>query len=956
MEISEPFGKLLRVSGKPTATKTIEQWIERDLSEAAASGTLPAAFDVDGIVHEVSELLAAGRCPILTGEAGIGKTAVVHELARRIYEGNGPDCFQGKRLLQISFQRQAAPLKRPNELAGRMQDLIDALAEDGEGIAIFIRDLPLAGTFGLTSHLATLAYRLGGRVIGEGHPAAIQAMLEFNEELEQYYYVLTLEEPSLERYARILENWSREQGRRFDRHYAPDALQQALNVTHRFLARSRMPRKALDLLAQVGTLAAGGRTINQADVIDRFCTYHRTPRVLLDPDMPLDLSALEDSFSAEMLGQPEAVKAVVNMIGMVKAGLSDMRRPFGVFLFVGPTGVGKTHMAQLLAEYLFGSKDRMIRFNMADYPEENDASRLFGDPDAGREPQRRGLLTMRMMGHPFAVLLLDELEKSHRKVHDRFLQLVDEGQFISGTGESVFCRSMIIIATSNAGSQIYRGQTFGFGTSDDLPRQDRDIDRVLEKHFRTEFLNRFDHVVHFHPLTREDIRTIALRELTHLQHRSGLTQRRLTLDVDESVLDWLTAHGYDPEHGARMLRRTIERSVTTALSDVIVRHNPKPESCIDLTVRHNRIAAHLQTEPELPAVKASVAVPVGTTEKIRTLDKAALLREAEALVRAAQNLLDLLSRKREERARLLENMNAPGFWESYGQRRDTLDRFRELDVAVRAEDRFAQSLVRLAETIQSPESESLEMRQIVSRYENAAKAFLEWENRLAEEGDNAVWVIIGNADPFERAGQWIEDLAEMELSWCRRLHFACAVAAFEHAEDELSRVVLDVEGPGAERYLTPEVGLHRRLRHGNRDHKARVDILPKGPSPAGLWPGLAPADRSRRQAAANRSPRGRRALRINPEVLGRIELSKRGLAVDLLGASDRLLSHLLFDLQRAWGDAASEPAPVARVYCIEGGGAKDPRTGVVVHRLKDVLRGNLDPFLDGWRRHARSDG
>lgn len=930
------------MTGKQDPLAVIEQWAERDLTLAAAAGELPRAFDADGVVHEVRELLTAGRCPILSGEAGIGKTAVVYEVARRLHEGDGPECLMGKRLLQVSLLRQAAPLKRPNELASRMQELIDALGEVGEEFALFIRDLPLASTFGLTSHLGTLAYRLGGRVIGEGHPSALQAMLEYNEELEQYYYVLTLEEPSLERCARILEHWSREQAERFDKHFDADALQQALNVTHRFLARSRMPRKALDLLAQVGTLVGEERRITQADVINRFCTYHRTPRVLLDPALPLDLSALEEQFSSEVLGQPEAVQAVVNMIGMVKAGLSDMRRPFGVFLFVGPTGVGKTHLAQLLAEYLFGSRDRMIRFNMADYPEEGDAVRLFGDPDGAREPQRRGLLTTRMMGHPFAVVLLDELEKAHAKVHDRFLQLVDEGQFINGAGESVSCRSMIVIATSNAGSHIYRGRTFGFGTIDDLERQDRDVDRVLDSHFRAEFLNRFDHVVHFHPLTREDIRTIALRELEHLQRRTGLTQRRLSLDIDESVLDWLTAHGYDPDHGARMLRRTIERSVTTAISDVIVRSNPSAGACICLAVRHNRIVAYLRAAAEPAEVRAPVAVPVGTTEQVRSLDREGLLQEAETLLQNAQSLLDSLRRKREERGRLLESMNVAGFWERQEQRRETLDRFRELDVSVRLEDRFAAPILRLADWLHDEEPASPDLRQSADRFESAALALREWEDRLAEEGGHAIWLVISNADLFDGGGEWIETLAEMEIGWCRRLHCSGSVAAYELNGDEVSRVVLDIEGPGVERYFGCEAGIHRRTRHGNRDQKARVEVIPKGASPSGRWPGLSAARRART------------VFRLNPQFHGRIELAHRGMTVELLGAHERLLTHLLFDLSRVWGDCAAEPLSVARVYGVDGG-AKDPRTGAVMYRLKDVFRGQLNPFLEGWRQHLRQE-
>ena len=296
-------------------------------------------------------------------------------------------------------------------------------------------------------------------------------------ELEQSYVLIHVEEPQPEIAARMLEAWSRDQAESRERVFTKGALEQSLYLTHRFLAQNRLPGKVFDLLGQLGSLGKEGRPVTEIDVIDRFCTNHKMPRALIDPGAPLNLADLETNFARRVLGQQEAIDAVMHMISPIKAGLSDMRRPFGVFLFAGPTRAGKTHIAQLLAEYLFGGKDRMVRLNMADYPNDRDAALLFGDPGEYGLQERRGLLTRQLMGRPFTVLLLDEFEKAHPKIHDRFLQLIDEGCFVNVAGETISCRSSIIIATTNAGAELYRTQAFGFAVAANVEGSDHELDR-----------------------------------------------------------------------------------------------------------------------------------------------------------------------------------------------------------------------------------------------------------------------------------------------------------------------------------------------------------------------------------------------------------------------------------------------------------------------------------------------
>jgi len=556
--------------GRKAHEKAVAQWMERDLTAAALAGELAPAFEIEDTLHQVLEIIASGKHPVLVGPSGVGKTAIIHELIRRATAGRGPSQLENRRVLQFSLRHRAAALKTTDLMRPNLQKLMTALHEFRDTIVPFFRDFHLAYTFDIESQFQALGFRFPGVILAEGVPTEIMTMFEYEPDLHENYVILNVEEPSLERTACIMDAWAAEQAKERGTHFSKGAQEEALHLGHRFLARAHLPRKALDLLVQVASLKGTGSEVTAVDVIDRFCRNHRVPRALVDPAIPLDLGELQKRFSDRVLGQPEAARGVIQMVGLIKAGLSDLRRPFGVFLFVGPTGVGKTHLAQLLAEYLFGSSDRLLRLNMADYPKELDAGLLFGIPEANSLSLKRGVLTQRIAGHPFAGLLLDEFEKTHTKVHDRFLQLFDEGVFINGAGETISCRSMILIATTNAGAEVYRGHALGFAGLTDLQTMVKEVDRRLSQHFRFEFLNRFDQVIHFHPLTREHIRTIALRELEKLKERGGLTRRGYGLEVDESVLDWLTAHGYDPHYGARFLRRTIERHVTTAIAEVVV--------------------------------------------------------------------------------------------------------------------------------------------------------------------------------------------------------------------------------------------------------------------------------------------------------------------------------------------------------------------------------------------------
>jgi ATP-dependent Clp protease ATP-binding subunit ClpC len=949
---------------RTSAIKVLEDWTERDLSAALEQGDLAPAFAVDEQIAMASDALLSGRNLMVSGEAGIGKTALIRELVRRAARDGEPAALAGRRVLQFSFRHRAATLHKPEMLLPETQRLIEVLLDAKGQIVPFFRDFHRAYYFDVEAQLLSLGHRLTAPILGEGEPNALSSLFEYMPELEQQYAQLHLEEPDFARTALILEQWAAYGASRTGRRFTSDALDEALHLSHRFLARNRMPRKALDLLVQVESLTGGRREITRGDVIERFVKTHHVPHAMVDPAVPLDLEALEAQLGQTLLGQAEAVGALARMIGLIKSGLSDTRRPFGVFLFAGPTGVGKTHAAQLLAQRLFGSRERMVRLNMADFQTNTAPAVLFGDPGGSKLSERRGTLTQRVAGHPFAVLLLDEFEKAHEKIADQFLQLFDEGAFINGNGETVACRSMIIIATSNVGAELYREQAAGFA-SQDLARLQHELQRKLAQRFRIELLNRFDQVVHFKPLSRADVRIIAARELQSLKERIGFKRSGMELDIDESVLDWLAVHGYDPRFGARFLRRALEREVTSAVASLLVRGTLPAGTRGLVTVRRDRVEARLiAAEDGSPSKKELVTLPSGSGARsaespragarTKSLDRESLRRTAADLLTAAAGLRTALGVKRDEASRLLDALNAPGFWDA-ADSRNTLERYRSLDVAIEVESRFARTLDDLDRLMQetSPWRDLARAARIV---EAAARALHGWQARAADESARELWLLISRADPMQSAESWLIELAKMELAWCRRVHLHAAIVAAEAAEGEWSRIILHVEGPGAASYLAMEEGLHRLVQKSGPDLKARVDLLSRETGAAAEAVAAADATDAAREPAFRIAPIKTRSGPLDVEMTcsGRLEMDSHGVVIDLIGADPRTLAALLADLEahRRGGTDDRDRAAVSRIYGKDGVAARDPRTGATMARPKDVRKGELDPFLDAWRARA----
>jgi MoxR-like ATPase len=890
----------------------IDDWIDLDLS--ACVDRLAPAFELAGLVRRVEDILAQeGRSPVLTGPRGVGKTAVIHELVRRAGAGEGT--LAGARVVQISLAAVAGRFKDAHAGADTFRGLLDQVAAAEPPVVPFFRDLHLAFRYDWEPALLRYCGRARRPLLGEGMARELAQLLEYTPDLGESLVLLPVHEPDGAALRRIVDAWCDHLASRGGPVVTPDARRLAIELCSRYLGGQHFPRKVLDLLRQVRDLTPGAEAIGQPDVAARFSETTRVPAPLVDPDAVLDLAETRRFIADRLLGQAEAVDAVVRMVALIKAGLADVRRPFGVFMFVGPTGVGKTHCAQLLAEYLFGDRSRLVRFNMADYGAENHTVLLFGNPYGQSLDERRGQVATRLGGTSFGVLLLDEFEKANEKVHDALLQLVDEGRFVNGLGETISARSLIILATSNAGAEVYREAGLGFAQARDQRAVDAELDRRLHARFRFEFLNRFDRIVHFHPLDRQHIRAIAERELEELVKRDGLAGRGVVVEPEVEVVDWLVSHGWHPHYGARFLRREIERSVAGVLADFIVTRRVGRGARLVLGVRNDAVFVG-EAAPAAPApVRRRMARERDVNAEAGAWRQR--WREREAAAEA----------DRMAASALIAESHRPGFWDDPDASAATLGRYRALDAMNHARERLLRVVRRLDAPMEPAELEALlpEVEAAWRRWEQLGPAGEEPEGRW-------LWIRPAEAIGAPDAG-WLAELVAIELAWCHRLGLRASAVAEMLVSARVAGAVLEVEGAGLGA-LAMEAGHHRRKKGGRLDRLA-VELVPRGRGrPA---PGAVVSDARRQRGTFVEERRARLALTA----------PTRGGMLAFAGSDRETLQLLGADLL----DWLSGPLPElepARLYGFDGVAARDPRTGESLLGAKELARGELEGLLRAW--------
>jgi ATP-dependent Clp protease ATP-binding subunit ClpC len=629
--------------GTQSKTPALDQF-GRDLTGEAESGKLDPTAGREREIRRVITVLARRQKnnPVLIGEPGVGKTAIVEGIARRIVDGNVPAALLGKRIIALNLGGMVAGAMFRGQFEERVKAIIDEVRQNPE-IILFIDELHTVvgagaaeGAVGASDMLKPALARGELRVIGATTLDEYRKHVEKDAALERRFQPVLVDEPSPEEAIAMLQAVRPEYERHHGVRITDEALEAAVSLSDRYINDRFLPDKAIDVLDESAAalrleasesgsgpeavaaleqrvaslqsqkehaaltenyeraaqlrqqellaqkeLEAARATLSEAEPL--VVTTALVARVVEDwTGVPVtqmleserqNLMNLEEDLHERVVGQDEAIGAVSRAIRRSRAGLKDPKRPIGSFLFLGPTGVGKTELARALAAELFGGEDAMIRMDMSEYMEPHSVSRLFGSPPGYVGHDEGGQLTEQVRRRPYSVILFDEIEKAHPEVFNALLQIMDDGRLTDSQGRTVDFKNTVVIMTSNAGSaDLKRAARIGFiaGTSEEAANDAMKSKAIegLKRAFRPEFLNRIDQVVVFHALSREHLRQIVDLLLDKVAER--LAEQRIGLEIGEDVRDFLMQEGYDEEYGARPLRRAIQTHVDDTLADAIL--------------------------------------------------------------------------------------------------------------------------------------------------------------------------------------------------------------------------------------------------------------------------------------------------------------------------------------------------------------------------------------------------
>jgi ATP-dependent Clp protease ATP-binding subunit ClpC len=676
--------KMAPTMGRKTKSKTPAlDSFGRDLTQLAAEDELDPVIGRKKEIERLIQILCrrTKNNPVLLGEAGVGKTAIVEGLSQQIINKQVPEILKGKRMVVLDLAMMVAGTKYRGQFEERIKAVINEVRR-AKNVVLFIDELhTLVGAGGAegaidASNVLKPALARGEvQCIGATTLDEYRKHIEKDGALERRFQTIIVEQPSKDETLAILRGLQD----RYEAHhrvrFTDEALFQAVELSTRYITGRCLPDKAIDVIDESGARVRlknmtpppdltqmeekieklqreKDEAVKNADyeraaslrdeaqqLLDDKTQLHKkwyeenkeatgvvdneiiaevvsnmtgVPLTKLEKKETQRLLELEAELHRTVVSQDEAITAVAKAVRRSRSGLKDPNRPMGCFILLGPSGVGKTLLAQALAEFLFSDRNSLIRLDMSEFMEKHNVSRLVGAPPGYVGYEEGGQLTERIRRRPYSVLLLDEIEKAHPDVYNILLQIMDEGRLTDSFGRSIDFKNVILIMTSNIGADLIKNQSgFGFGKKSEDANYEKMKDilqKEVERHFRPEFLNRLDDTIVFKALTRENLQSIVEYELAKVFKR--LTEHGLKLELTDQAKEFLIDKGYNPEFGARPLRRAIEHYIEDPLSEAVLADKFKGKNLIKIDVQdeeHLRLEGCEVPEPEKsePAVAKS---------------------------------------------------------------------------------------------------------------------------------------------------------------------------------------------------------------------------------------------------------------------------------------------------------------------------------------------------------------
>jgi len=544
-----------------------------NLTQMAARGELDPVIGREEEIRRMEQILSRRRKnnPVLIGEPGVGKTAVVEGLAQRIAADEVPETLNGKEIVALDIAAMVAGSKFRGEFEDRFKAVIKEIEAQAGKTIIFIDEFHTVvgagaaeGAIDASNMLKEPLSRGKFQLIGATTLDEYREHIEKDSALERRLQKVYIGEPTIEETIAILEGLQKKLEEHHGVKITDDAIHAAAKLSERYISERFLPDKAIDLVDEAASrirVDKSGEKVTEAAIASLVSQWTGIPAERMLKEERVRLANMEELLHKRVIDQEEGVHAVAEAVRHSRAGLADPRRPIGTFLFLGPTGVGKTELAKALAAFLFGSDTALQRIDMSEYMERHAVARLIGSPPGYIGYEEGGQLTEAVRRRPYQVVLFDEVEKAHPQVMNLLLQLLDEGRLTDGHGRTVDFRHTITIMTSNVGSEQF---------DTDLPEEKigEKIHEQLKHTFRPEFLNRIDEMIIFHPLSEEAILQIVDLKATALNER--LAEQGISLTLTEEAKKVLAKKGYDPHYGARPLERALKRLVENPLASKIV--------------------------------------------------------------------------------------------------------------------------------------------------------------------------------------------------------------------------------------------------------------------------------------------------------------------------------------------------------------------------------------------------